>query len=99
MYFLKFWFSILTFIEALFLYLYKVCSKSIKTEVVFTKTKMNNEWNIYLLLNSTFGIHHAHIALGFLSIKKLMFLCGVKIHNDISLNGLHILKSWDKFSV
>ena len=30
---------------------YKMCSKSIKTKAVFTKTEMNNEWNIHFLQN------------------------------------------------
>ena len=29
--------------------MYDVCSKSIKTKVVFTKTGMDNEWSINLL--------------------------------------------------
>ena len=28
---------------------FKVCSNSVKTEAVFTKTKMNNKWNIHFL--------------------------------------------------
>ena len=34
------------------IYIYKVCSKRIETEVVFTKTEMNKEWNIVLLAST-----------------------------------------------
>ena len=30
-----------------------MCSKSIKTKIVFTKLEMNNEWNIHFLPNSS----------------------------------------------
>ena len=30
----------------LFLWIYEMCSESIKIKVVFIKTEMNNEWNI-----------------------------------------------------
>ena len=30
----------------------EVCSKSIETEAIFTKTVLNNEWNINFLQNS-----------------------------------------------
>ena len=36
--------------------LYKVCSKSTEKEAVFTKTKINNEWNVDFFLNSRLGI-------------------------------------------
>ena len=38
----------------------QVCSKSIEIETVFTKTEMNNEWNVNFLQNSYLGIQHAY---------------------------------------
>ena len=35
---------------------YKVSSKVIETEAVFTQTEMNNEWNINFLQNSPLDI-------------------------------------------
>ena len=34
----------------------KMCSKSIETEAIFTKTEMDNEWNVKFLQNSFLGI-------------------------------------------
>ena len=31
-----------------------------KTEAVFTKTEMNNEWYFNVLLSYPLGIHHTH---------------------------------------
>ena len=37
----KYWLT-----STIFVSVYVVCSKSIETEVAFTKTEMNNEWNV-----------------------------------------------------
>ena len=41
-------------------------SKSIKTEAIFTKTEMNNEWKINFLQNSPLGMQHIFPAVSFL---------------------------------
>ena len=38
----------------LMIWIYMVCSQSIKTRAVFTKTGINNEWDIHFLPNTTF---------------------------------------------
>ena len=40
--------------ETFILYKYEVCSKSIKTEILFTKKDMNNEWNVHFLSNTRY---------------------------------------------
>ena len=36
--------------------IYKLCSKTIPTQAVFTMIEMNNEWNINFLQNSSLWI-------------------------------------------
>ena len=36
------------------IYIYMMCVKNIKTEAVFTKTEMNNQWNIFKTLSLAF---------------------------------------------
>ena len=40
----------------MYVYMYKVCSKNIKSEAVFTKTEMNNDWNVNFIQESHLGI-------------------------------------------
>ena len=37
-----------------------MCSRTAKTEAVFTKTKFNNERKVYFLPNSAFGIQYTY---------------------------------------
>ena len=67
-------------------------SKGIKTETVFTKTEMNNEWNINSLQKTYFSkvfhwLKHLWIA-SFYSVKLCYLIYSI----------FHILKL-DKFSV
>ena len=41
-------------------YKYEMCSKSIKTEAVFIKTEIDNEWNVNFLQSSLCGIQHIY---------------------------------------
>ena len=77
--------SIITFIcdrTFLVVWIQKVCSKRIKTQVLFTKTEINNEWNIFfkivLLAFSTlnpvsFLLAEASLTLFFWHCIKLYF--------------------------
>ena len=38
----------------------RLCSKSIKTEAIFTKTEMSNEWSINFLQISLLDIQHTY---------------------------------------
>ena len=44
----------------IYIYIYKLCSKSIETEDLNTRTRMNNEWNIYFFKITPLGIKHAY---------------------------------------
>ena len=40
--------------------IYELYWKSIKTEALFTKIEMNNEWNVKFLKNCPFGIQYIY---------------------------------------
>ena len=40
----------------IFLKIWGLCSKTIKTQAVFTNIEMNNKWNIDFIQNSLLGI-------------------------------------------
>ena len=42
--------------------MYKVYSKSIKTEVLLTKTEMNNEWNVIFFKIVLLSIEHIYFS-------------------------------------
>ena len=44
----------------IYMVLHVVYLKCIKTKDVFTKTEINNEWNINFLHNSPLGIQHSY---------------------------------------
>ena len=66
-----------------------VCSRSSKTYVVFTKTKMNNKWSINFLQNSTL-IPMNFPLVG--ALLKILFWYGMKLVFYF-FNILHILIS------
>ena len=55
----------------------KVCSKSIGTEALLSKTEMNKEQNINFLQNKTLGIQHTYsieFSMGGSTFKISLFL-------------------------
>ena len=50
-------------------------SKSVETEVVFTKTEMNNKWNINFLQNSPFNIFIQVFFIGQITSETSLLIC------------------------
>ena len=72
-----------------------MCSKSISTETVFTKTEKNNEWNINFIQIHLLGIQNTYSNELFPLVKapsKLHFWYSVKLHQNVSFSVQHILK-------
>ena len=51
--------------------IYKVCSKSIEAEAVFTTTEMNNEWNVNFLQNTNTAEKSIEIEAAFTNIEVM----------------------------
>ena len=52
------------------MFIYEACSKSIKTEAIFTKIEMNNEWNVNFLQNTYVGMQYTYSS-GFLICRSI----------------------------
>ena len=59
---------------------YRVCSKTNKTQAIFTKTELSNEGNANFLQNSPLGSTHISASLPLIiAPQKLFSWCGVKV--------------------
>ena len=70
--------------------------KRIKADALFTKTDMNNEWNVDFLWDSYLSIQQAYSSEHFCSrsiSESCFFLYSVRIHSRFSFNAQRILKS------
>ena len=80
----------------------KVCSKSVETEAVLSKTQMNNEWNINFLQNRSFGIQYTYsseFSVGQKTSETQLLVCETVLLYYFDI--LYILKYnwWCEFSI
>ena len=68
---------------------YEVCSKIIKTEAVFIKREMNDEWNVNFLQNSSLDIQlvYSNVFSIYWSTSETP---GMKLRCRISSDFLHV---------